>query len=109
MTRSDKWKNRPCVSGFWAFKTELILAAKKQGLETLPQAIKSLDFYIAMPESWTKKKKSEMDGKPHGVKPDIDNILKGIMDSLCLNDQHIHTIGRLTKTWAYEGKIEIEL
>lgn len=109
MTRSDKWKERKCTSKFWGFKDELILKCNKAGLKELPGCIESLDFFIEMPKSWSEKKRREMDMKPHQVKPDIDNILKGVQDCLCKKDQHIYHIGRLSKTWAYEGKIEIDL
>lgn len=35
-----------------------------------------------MPKSWSKKKREEMDGKPMQQKPDIDNAVKGFVDSL---------------------------
>lgn len=35
-----------------------------------------------MPESWSYKQKQRMWGEPCGTKPDIDNILKAICDSL---------------------------
>ena len=109
MTRSDKWRKRTCTSKFWGFKDELILKCNITGLRTLPGRIESIDFFIEMPKSWSEKKRKEMDGKPHQVKPDIDNILKAVQDCLCEKDQHIHHIGRLSKSWAYEGKIEIEI
>lgn len=109
MTKSDKWKKRITTSKYWGFKDELKLQANLQGLKELPTTINCIDFYIPMPESWSKKKKTEMDGKLHTQKPDIDNLLKGLMDALCKEDSHIAMISeRLSKSWAYEGKIEIE-
>ena len=67
--------------------------------------ILDVDFYIPMPESWSKKKKESMCGKPHQNKPDLDNILKFIMDTLLPEgDQNVHTIVA-KKLWDYEGKI----
>ena len=33
-------------------------------------------FILPMPKSWSKKKKQLMHGKPHIIKPDLDNIIK---------------------------------
>jgi Holliday junction resolvase RusA-like endonuclease len=58
-----------------------------------------------MPESWSNKKKISMCGTPHKNKPDLDNILKFIMDTLLPDgDQNVHTIVA-RKIWDYEGKI----
>jgi Holliday junction resolvase RusA-like endonuclease len=46
-----------------------------------------------------------MNGKPHQVKPDIDNMLKAVFDVLCpQGDQGIHSIVA-KKIWGEEGKI----
>lgn len=46
-----------------------------------------------------------MTGKPHLVKPDLDNIIKFVQDSLKPEgDQSIHTIVA-NKIWGREGKI----
>jgi Holliday junction resolvase RusA-like endonuclease len=39
-------------------------------------------FIMPIPESWSGKKKREAIGKPHTKKPDIDNLLKGLFDSV---------------------------
>jgi len=57
-----------------------------------------------MPKSWSKKKKAEMINKPHKQKPDIDNLLKGLMDALLEEDSHVHTVFA-RKIWAEEGSI----
>lgn len=41
-----------------------------------------LDVMQAMPESWSKKKKAEMCLEPSLKKPDIDNVLKSVLDAL---------------------------
>lgn len=102
MTRADTWKKRPCVVNYWAFKDEL-----KEQLKTIQFEISDelfLEFYIPMPKSWTKKKKAEYAGKIHQQKPDIDNLLKGVMDAMFKEDSHIHTV-YAKKTWSYEPSI----
>ncbi|MCS6297210.1 MAG: RusA family crossover junction endodeoxyribonuclease [Nitrospira sp.] len=50
----------------------------------------SVRAYLAMPASWSQKKKTQQIGAPHVVTPDGDNILKGICDALFVNDQMIY-------------------
>lgn len=66
----------------------------------------SISFTIAMPKSWSKKKKAEMDGKPHQQTPDLDNLCKSFQDVLAADDSHVHRISA-NKVWGYEGLIHI--
>ena len=43
--------------------------------------------------------------KPHQQRPDVDNLVKGVMDSLFQEDSHIHTI-EAKKVWSDVGYIE---
>jgi Holliday junction resolvase RusA-like endonuclease len=71
---------------------------------TLKEKVK-VKFVLPMPESWSGKKKERTDGQPHQSKPDLDNMLKFIMDALLPNgDQLVHTI-EASKVWGYQGKI----
>jgi len=104
MTRADTWKKRPCVMKYWAYKDELRLLFTKYSVDIDKEIF--MDFYIAMPKSWSKKKKLEFNGKYHDKRPDIDNLLKGVMDALFEEDSHIHTVC-CKKFWALEPKIVI--
>lgn len=42
----------------------------------------NMRFIMPIPQSWSKKKKAEMAGKPHGSKPDSDNLIKGLFDAV---------------------------
>jgi len=99
MTRRDKWLKRPCVLKYRAFKDECRLKNVK-----LYPSMKIL-FYMPMPKSWSKKKREEMAGKPHQVTPDLDNILKGLMDIL-EDDSHIWDV-HATKIWSTVGGMDI--
>ena len=106
MTRADKWKQRPCVVQYRTFKDTLRLECKRVGLKNLQPQLESLIFHIPMPESWSKKKKLEMEGKPHQQSPDLDNLVKGFWDAILEQDNYIYSIrGELGKYWAKEGKI----
>ncbi len=104
MVRSDKWKKRDCVERYWAFKDDL---KKVVGRFQIPESGYHLKFFLPMPESWSKRKKAQMAGKPHQQVPDKDNLEKAFLDALCEKDCHIWN-GEVSKFWDYEGRIEIE-
>lgn len=93
MTRSDKWKKRPCVLRYWAFKDECAL----KGVKITGGTVELL-FDIEMPKSWSKKKKSQMRLKPHTSRPDIDNMIKSVFDAMLEEDSHIHSV-TASKRW----------
>lgn len=102
MVKSDKWKQRPVVMKYWAFKDELRLKFKGK----LSDQFK-VTFTIPMPKSWSKKKKKEMVLSPHQSRPDLDNFVKALNDCLAKEDSHIHTI-HARKIWGYDGEIYYE-
>lgn len=99
MTRGDKYKKRPVVLRYWAFKEECQLRRMK-----IPESCYHLIFVLPMPPSWSKKQKAEMYGKPLKGKPDKDNLEKAVLDALFEEDSAIWD-GRVTKYWGYEGAI----
>ncbi len=99
MTRSDAWKKRPTVMRYWAFKNQV----KMHGISF--ENGNGVIFVMPMPESWSKKKKAEFDGKPHIQTPDFDNLFKSLCDCIYENDSHIWHISESKKIWGYEGKI----
>lgn len=106
MTQADKWQQRPIIQRYWSFKDELQRQANEAGFELSP-AFKII-FYLPMPPSWSKAHKREMLDESHQVKPDLDNLIKAICDSLAPNsDAYIWHIDAC-KIWALEGAIIIE-
>jgi len=101
-TQSDVWKKRPCVMQYRAFADH----ARLLNIQ-IPESKYWIIFVLPMPKNWSKKKKKEMDGKPHQNQPDKDNLEKALFDALFKNDSHIWD-GRTTKIWGYEGKIIIK-
>jgi Holliday junction resolvase RusA-like endonuclease len=63
-------------------------------------------FYLPMPKSWSKKKRTEMNGTYHDQKPDIDNLAKAFMDAFGSEDKHV-AILHAEKYWAEKGYIEL--
>lgn len=103
MTRRDKWlaPPRPSVAKYWAFKDQV-----REANIILPQSGTHVIFYIPMPKSWSKKKKSRFNGKPHQNTPDWDNLGKALSDAIYDQDCTIWDI-RISKRWADKGFIEI--
>lgn len=108
MTQRDKWLNPP--------RTPILKhRIAKQGMQAYALMNKcvlkeqfKITFVLAMPDSWSNKKKAQMDGSAHRQKPDLDNLLKFVMDALLPEgDEKVHTITAL-KRWGYEGKVIIE-
>ena len=100
MNKSDAWRKRPAVLRYMAFKNHFKLLNVKLDNGN------SVIFHIPMPQSWSKKKRKEMEWQPHTQKPDIDNLLKAVMDALFQDDAHIHNL-HIRKVWAVNGAIEI--
>lgn len=116
MTRSDQWKTNPFhkdtkkrqrkpVTQYFRFKDNIILQAREQSFE-LPDKGFHVVFVVPMPHSWSESKKAQMGGAPHQQKPDTDNMIKAVKDSLCKDDAHIWDY-RISKIWGRSGKILI--
>lgn len=101
-TRSDVWKQRPAVMRYRAFADELRLKHPQE----LPTSVR-LVFHVEMPKSWSKKKRLEMDGRPHQQRPDVDNLAKSVLDSLLEEDCTVYRCV-IEKYWAVEPGIDIE-
>ena len=105
MVRSDKYKKRPVVLNYWAFKDRITRQAKAKGFK-LGNAYK-VTFIMPMPASLSEVKKKEYDGKPHMIRPDIDNMLKAVNDCMLAEDSAVHYVV-CRKKWGREGKIILE-
>lgn len=99
-TRSDKWKERPCVMQYRAFRDEI------RRLGVCVGSWDYITFILPMPDSWNQKKRNDMRDRPHQQKPDIDNLLKALLDAIHEDDSHIHSIGG-RKLWGDKGMIII--
>jgi Holliday junction resolvase RusA-like endonuclease len=104
MTRRDKWKKRPSVMRWFAYKDEVKL---KAGPFSLPLAGYWIIFTFKPPRSWTIKRTVEAFDTPHQQKPDKDNLEKGLMDIFMPDDDSKVYDGRVTKQWGVKRSIEI--
>lgn len=65
----------------------------------MPEQGASITFFIPVPKSWSQKKKKLYHGTLHQSKPDLDNLLKAMTDSLLSEDKIIAHYGELCKIW----------
>lgn len=81
-----------------------------KGKSFIPGNQLEMRFYIPFPKSWSKKKQALMYFRPHQSAPDIDNLVKGVMDSIFENKGGDHTVHEIhaTKKWAEKGMIAIK-
>lgn len=103
MTKSDKWKipRRPCVARYFAFRDRV------RKLKIDVPVGSHITFYMGMPPSWSRKKARELEGTPHEQVPDLDNLLKALLDSVYGDDSHIWKLGSIQKIWRDKPGIEV--
>lgn len=101
MTYIDRWKKRPPVMRYREFCDRLREAAPGK-LQKVDVWGLDLNAFIAMPSSWSDKKKKANNGQACRVKPDCDNIIKAVADALFKQDQRICD-ERCRKQWCEEG------
>ena len=104
LTRRDRWARRPIVLRWFTFKDKMISLAEKSGYKVASEL--DIEFHIAMPPSWSKRKRQLLLGKPHRQRPDIDNLVKAFLDALCEEDSYVCDI-RARKFWSNTGYILI--
>ena len=102
MTQRDKWAKRKCVVKYFEFADAMREEAERQNFQ-IQDAI-DVEFKIQMPNSWSKKKRDAMLGRPHQQKPDIDNLVKSCLDALLKDDSGVHTVNA-SKCWGTTGQI----
>ena len=107
-SRSDVWKKRPAVMRYRQFADDLRHACKEANFVPSDQLV--IEFHMPMPKSWSKKKKLEMIGRYHTVKPDLDNMIKSCLDALFSksdrDDACVHSIAA-KKVWSIVGKMNL--
>lgn len=106
MTQSDRWRDRPAVARYWAFKDEIQRQVAQMGFK-LGNDI-TIIFLMPMPQSWNKAKKQAMLHQPHQQKPDLDNLEKALLDSLLPDNDSVVWRKMSQKRWAYEGCIIVD-
>lgn len=114
MTKSDKWKQRPCVLRYREFRDrvrlELRLAIERMDdpgpLKDVVRA--DILFALPMPKSWSREKQRAHFGKIHRQRPDCDNLAKGVLDAIFEEDSTIAFLS-VSKYWSSNPYVSIQL
>jgi len=100
----ERWTDR--AQRYFRYKADL----QALGIQ-LPDEGASIEFRIAMPKSWPKKKRAMMLGTPHRQRPDLSNLVKAVEDAARYrdgeDDQTIWHYAGISKVWSHEGEILI--
>lgn len=109
MSQRDKWQKRPCVMRYRAWADKARASVPKGEILGIYREI-SFVAYLEFPKSYSITKRAWLTGQPHFQKPDGDNVLKAILDSLFPEDKCIWKFSG-EKRWE-DGRgprIEVEL
>lgn len=105
-TKADAWKKRPSVLRYREWCDIARKACTGDSTKKL-DATKYLGFYAfshsPMPESWSQKKKEEMQGQLMRQKPDADNVEKAVSDSLFDKDENL-VIMQCVQYWCMQDE-----
>jgi Holliday junction resolvase RusA-like endonuclease len=114
MTQMGKFKS-PSARRYLLYKSHLQWQAKLQGKgEFYPSGPLEVDikFIMPIPDSYSKKKKASLIGEYHIKKPDTDNLVKGVFDSLnkilWQDDNQVSKI-KAIKVYGNSPRIEVEV
>lgn len=105
MNQSRASQHTPAAERYGVYKQQLRLMARMAKYEV--PAVLSLRFVVAMPASWSGRKRVVMNGQPHQSRPDLDNLVKAFKDALCADDAFVWRYGEMEKVWGEVGVIEV--
>jgi len=93
------------------YKNAIALLAEREKPKKIEGAVLlKIEYRFKMPNSWSKKKKVEMQGLWHTSRPDLDNLDKSIKDALsgvCYNDDSQVVLKQTNKVWSNNGMVHI--
>ena len=98
----DRFKPRDRVLRYRAFRDEVRI---RHVWAPMPGDL--VVFCMPIPPSWPKRRREAMDRRPHVQVPDVDNLLKALLDACYRDDAHIWQIAA-AKVWSSTPGIVIE-
>jgi Holliday junction resolvase RusA-like endonuclease len=115
MSRSDKWKTDPYhkdplkrqrkpVTKYFNWQNRFNALCDESGYKLTP--VLNIVFVVPFPKSYSIKKREQLNGQPHQIRPDYDNLLKAVGDSAGIEDGFLWNV-RVIKMWGEKGQIII--
>lgn len=95
MGKSDIWKKRPIVVKYWEWADKIRKAATgdpSKYLNACDYDFVYMVFHLPIPPSTPKARATLLTGQHHKVRPDLDNLIKGVLDSLFEKDSPVCSI-----------------
>ena len=111
MTQRDKYMKLQSntVKTYFEWCNAVKVLLLQQGLRQIPDEVSKLYFFMPMPKSWSKKMRKEMEGQLHKQTPDLDNMLKALLDAMNKDDKSFsHVRNGFGKIWSESAGILIE-
>lgn len=113
MTKSDTWKLNPnhadpkkrqrkSVTKYFEFKNNIKFQAEKMNIEIKDTL--DIVFVVPIPDSFSDKKKAQLNATPCKKRPDIDNYVKAFLDALKKEDGDVWNI-KAIKVYGFKGAI----
>jgi Holliday junction resolvase RusA-like endonuclease len=107
VTRNGTYNNEDYTE--WKNGLKLLAKTRFKNPITTPVSMK-IEFFYEIPKSWSKKKKEN--AKWHTSKPDIDNLVKSILDALngvAFNDDSQVCMIQARKQYAAFNGVKVEI
>lgn len=99
ITRSTKFSGN--AKRYYAWRDQ----ARLLNVE-VPPAGALVAFVVPMPASWSNAKKMRRQWTLHEQTPDVDNMVKALLDAAYTDDRRVSTLLPI-KVWGWQGEIRI--
>lgn len=104
-TRSDKWKQRPCVLRYRDYADRLRAVVGPIAIDVGEIHVR---VHVPVPKSMSRKKALALIGNWHRERGDSDNFVKSVMDALLEEDKGVYReVGE--KVWCARGDERTEV
>lgn len=88
-TKADIWKKRKSVIEYYRYKDEINQMIQER---YIPSETLKVVFLLKPADSLSFIKKKKLYYTPHNKKPDLDNLVKALLDAFHRQDNIVHTI-----------------
>jgi Holliday junction resolvase RusA-like endonuclease len=100
--RKHHWDSSPAVKAYFAYRDRVQVLTTGYDVPTVGL---SVTFVMPMPRSWPKRQQAAMLGQYHRARPDVDNLLGGLLNALWPDCDEQVAYLRVGKYWGVDGHI----